>query len=102
MIDQTELQDELEAFCSIREAEQFYGHSNPESLEGGSQRIDSCRAIKEEECCAHLLISADTFQASVAREAVAAGADIVNDVSGGLLDPGMYPTVAFFLTHSSI
>ena len=39
-------------------------------------------------------LSVDTMRASVAREAVAAGASIVNDVSGGLADPGMLETVA--------
>ncbi|MBM4265783.1 MAG: dihydropteroate synthase [Deltaproteobacteria bacterium] len=39
-------------------------------------------------------ISIDTYKASVARAAVAAGASIVNDVSGGLLDPAMPETVA--------
>lgn len=39
-------------------------------------------------------ISIDTFRAPVARAAVAAGAHIVNDVSAGLLDPVMLPTVA--------
>ncbi len=40
-------------------------------------------------------ISVDTFRASVAREAVAGlGADIVNDVSGGMLDASMFDTVA--------
>ncbi|MBA3462738.1 MAG: dihydropteroate synthase [Deltaproteobacteria bacterium] len=34
-------------------------------------------------------VSVDTTKAAVAREAVAAGATIVNDVSGGLFDPGM-------------
>lgn len=40
------------------------------------------------------LLSVDTFRASVARQAVAAGAVLVNDVSGGLLDPDMFTTVA--------
>lgn len=35
----------------------------------------------------------DTFQSSVAKEAVSAGADIVNDVSGGLMDDDMFATV---------
>ena len=35
----------------------------------------------------------DTFWGEVAREAVAAGADIVNDVSGGSMDPGMMEQV---------
>jgi dihydropteroate synthase len=38
-------------------------------------------------------LSVDTWYARVAREAVAAGASIVNDVSGGLLDPEMLTTV---------
>lgn len=39
------------------------------------------------------LISIDTFRAKVAEEAVKAGADIVNDISAGNLDPDMIPTV---------
>ena len=38
-------------------------------------------------------ISIDTWYARVAREAVAAGASMVNDISGGMLDPEMLPTV---------
>ncbi|KAI1281159.1 Dihydropteroate synthase [Xylaria sp. FL0933] len=43
---------------------------------------------------AHISISIDTYRAAVAEAAVAAGADIVNDVSAGLLDAAMLPTVA--------
>lgn len=39
-------------------------------------------------------ISVDTMNASTAMAAVAAGARIVNDVSGGLADPDMLPAVA--------
>jgi dihydropteroate synthase len=39
-------------------------------------------------------ISVDTIHASVAEAAVEAGAAIVNDISGGLLDAQMHPTVA--------
>ena len=39
-------------------------------------------------------ISVDTRRAIVARAAVEAGADIVNDVSGGTYDPDMFSTVA--------
>ncbi len=39
-------------------------------------------------------ISIDTYYASVAREAVAAGACLVNDISAGTMDPGMTETVA--------
>ncbi len=40
------------------------------------------------------VISVDTFRASVARRCVEAGADIINDISGGTLDPDMFDTVA--------
>ncbi|MEU3916858.1 dihydropteroate synthase [Streptomyces sp. NPDC029004] len=39
-------------------------------------------------------VSVDTMRASVAERAVAAGAILVNDVSGGLADPRMVPAVA--------
>jgi dihydropteroate synthase len=39
-------------------------------------------------------ISIDTYHAKVAREAVHAGASLVNDISAGLLDPQMIPEVA--------
>ncbi|KAH8804939.1 folic acid synthesis protein-like protein [Xylogone sp. PMI_703] len=42
----------------------------------------------------NVIISIDTYRASVAEAAVHAGADIVNDISSGQLDPDMLPTVA--------
>jgi dihydropteroate synthase len=39
-------------------------------------------------------ISVDTFRAAVATEAVAAGADLINDIGGGTLDADMLATVA--------
>lgn len=43
----------------------------------------------------YIPVSVDTFRASVARKAVEElGADIVNDISGGDLDPDMFSTVA--------
>lgn len=42
-----------------------------------------------------LVVSIDTFRASVARKCVEQwGADIINDISGGDLDPDMFTTVA--------
>lgn len=41
-----------------------------------------------------ITISVDTYRASVAEKAIAAGADMINDVSAGTLDPDMLPTVA--------
>lgn len=43
---------------------------------------------------AGVAISVDTMRAEVAAAAVAAGAVLVNDVSGGLADPAMLPAVA--------
>lgn len=40
------------------------------------------------------IISVDTFRADVARKCVEAGADIINDIGGGDLDPDMFATVA--------
>lgn len=39
------------------------------------------------------ILSVDTFRSSVAREAVNAGASIINDISAGELDPTMFATV---------
>ncbi|MEV0089950.1 dihydropteroate synthase [Streptomyces sp. NPDC050738] len=39
-------------------------------------------------------VSVDTMRATVAEQSVAAGAVLVNDVSGGLADPAMIPAVA--------
>ncbi|AYA37723.1 dihydropteroate synthase [Hymenobacter oligotrophus] len=39
-------------------------------------------------------VSVDTFRARVAELAVQAGADIINDIGGGLLDEAMFETVA--------
>ena len=51
--------------------------------------IEAVRSVS-----ADIPLSVDTFRASVARSAVEHGADIVNDISGGDLDPEMMPTVA--------
>jgi len=42
----------------------------------------------------NISISVDTYRASVAEKAAVEGADIINDVSAGLLDPEMLSTVA--------
>ncbi len=49
--------------------------------------------MARDEAFRDVIISADTFYAEVAREVVAAGATMVNDVSGGLLDPDILPEV---------
>lgn len=41
-----------------------------------------------------VLVSVDTLNSDTAKKAVEAGADIVNDVSGGLADPAMFSSIA--------
>ena len=41
-----------------------------------------------------IIVSVDTFRADIAREAIAMGANIINDISGGNLDDKMFDTVA--------
>ncbi|MET9257962.1 dihydropteroate synthase [Streptomyces sp. NPDC003717] len=71
-----------------------------ESTRPGAARVDEeeelrrvvpvVRALAAE----GLTVSVDTMRASVAERALAAGAALVNDVSGGLADPRMVPVVA--------
>ncbi|KAK8106263.1 Folic acid synthesis protein fol1 [Apiospora kogelbergensis] len=53
--------------------------------------IELIRSIPETH---EVAISVDTYRASVAEAAVKAGADIVNDISAGQLDPRMLSTMA--------
>lgn len=59
-----------------------------------TRRLERCmRTLRR--VAPHTPVSVDTFRASVARTAVAElGCDIVNDISGGLMDPLMIDTVA--------
>jgi dihydropteroate synthase len=41
-----------------------------------------------------VLISIDTYRAEIAQRAADRGANIINDISGGMLDPMMYATIA--------
>lgn len=59
-----------------------------------------CRALAEDEALQRVPLSIDTYYAEVVSEAVAAGAHIVNDVSGGSLDPAMHREVHMPLTLS--
>ena len=53
--------------------------------------IPAIKAVRQ--AFPHCLISIDTFRAQVAEEAVNAGANIINDISGGELDADMFETV---------
>jgi dihydropteroate synthase len=61
--------------------------------------------VVEALAAAGLRVSIDTTKSAVAREAIAAGATIVNDVAGGLFDPALpaevaaAPAVTYILGH---
>lgn len=59
-----------------------------------SRILPTIKAIRSDPSLQAVAISVDTYRASVATQAVKAGADIINDVSAGQLDPEMLPTIA--------
>ncbi|KAL9636360.1 MAG: hypothetical protein Q9164_002869 [Protoblastenia rupestris] len=59
-----------------------------------SRILPTIRAIRSDTSFDKLAISVDTYRASVAVAAVEAGANIINDVSAGQLDPEMLPGIA--------
>lgn len=64
--------------------------SEKEELHRIATGLEAIRSVS-----ADIPVSVDTFRSPVAREAVKnLGADIVNDISGGDLDPEMFDTVA--------
>ena len=71
-----------------------------ESTRPGATRVDESEELRRvlpvvrDLTAAGALVSVDTMRASVAEQALAAGAALVNDVSGGLADPRMIPVVA--------
>jgi dihydropteroate synthase len=56
--------------------------------------IPVIEGIRQHHDTQHIPISIDTTKASIARSAIQAGADIINDVSGGQFDAEMFATVA--------
>ncbi|MEU1483791.1 dihydropteroate synthase [Streptomyces sp. NPDC005752] len=71
-----------------------------ESTRPGASRVDEAEELRRVIPVVRGLVSegvtvsVDTMRAAVAEHSVAAGAALVNDVSGGLADPGMIPVVA--------
>ncbi|HEV2781419.1 MAG TPA: dihydropteroate synthase [Actinophytocola sp.] len=71
-----------------------------ESTRPGASRVDAETEIArvvpviEELAAAGVLLSVDTTRAKVAEAALAAGAKVINDVSGGLADPDMIKVAA--------
>lgn len=73
--------------CSTRP-----GSPQPTEIEESERLIKVIKSARN----AHpeILISVDTYRSNIAELAVNAGANIVNDISGGTLDAQMFPTVA--------
>lgn len=69
-------------------------HSTPVSGDEEERRVIPVIAGLRERLGGATRISVDTYKASTARAALAAGATVVNDVSGGLLDPDLLEVVA--------
>jgi len=67
------------------------GADDVPEAEETARLLPAVAALRKEFPAAFL--SADTFRAGVAAAAVAAGADMVNDVGGGTLDAAMFATV---------
>ncbi|KAK5780591.1 trifunctional dihydropteroate synthetase/dihydrohydroxymethylpterin pyrophosphokinase/dihydroneopterin aldolase FOL1 PWA37_003231 [Arxiozyma heterogenica] len=63
--------------------------------------IRQCPQLPQEK----IVLSIDTYRSEVARQAVLAGVDIINDISGGTFDPAIFevvaenPYVAYVLSH---
>ncbi|CEP64371.1 trifunctional dihydropteroate synthetase/dihydrohydroxymethylpterin pyrophosphokinase/dihydroneopterin aldolase FOL1 LALA0_S11e02564g [Lachancea lanzarotensis] len=63
--------------------------------------VRTCDFIPQEQ----VILSIDTYRSEVAEQAINAGADLVNDISGGKFDPNMFtvlaknPTVAYAMSH---
>ena len=70
------------------------GREEVTAEEEASRVLPAIELIRSMPEARDVVISVDTYRASVADKAIASGADIINDVSAGLLDPDMLPTVA--------
>jgi len=102
---------------ALKQVEQMLPYIDILDIGGESTRPDAEPVSAAQECdrilpiieavreaYPNLPISVDTVKASVAKQAIAAGADIVNDVSAGRFDHDMLPTVGrlqvpIFLMH---
>jgi dihydropteroate synthase len=103
--------------AALRQVEQMLPYIDMLDIGGESTRPNAQPVSAAEECdrilpiiqairetYPNLPISVDTVKASVAKAAIAAGADMLNDVSAGRFDPEMLPLVGklqvpIFLMH---
>lgn len=68
------------------------GASDVPAEEEEKRLLPAIKAIKSD--FPDAIISVDTFRANIARLAIVAGADMINDVSGGEYDAQMFATIA--------
>lgn len=73
--------------CSTRP-----GSPQPTATEESERLIKVIQSVRK--AYPKILISVDTYRATIAEQAVNAGANIINDISGGTLDSQMFETVA--------
>lgn len=73
--------------CSTRP-----GSPQPTEIEEFERLIKVIKSVRK--AYPEILISVDTYRAKIAEQAVNAGANIVNDISGGTLDSQMFEIVA--------
>ncbi|GBO51904.1 dihydropteroate synthase [Pseudanabaena sp. lw0831] len=103
--------------AALRQVEQMFPYIDILDIGGESTRPNAQPVSAAEECdrilpiiqairetYPNLPISVDTVKASVAKAAIASGADMLNDVSSGRFDPEMLPLagklqVPIFLMH---
>lgn len=89
--------DMVEAGATMLDLGAYSSRPGAADVSAGEEMERLCAGVEavRAEVGADVLISVDTFRADVAKEAVSiCGADIVNDISGGEIDPGMFATVA--------
>lgn len=88
--------DMLEAGAGIIDMGACSTRPGSEAPETGPETERLCRGIETVRRAfgKDVVISADTYRATVARAAYESGADIINDVSGGSLDDDMFATVS--------
>jgi dihydropteroate synthase len=95
----TSLDDAVAHGLAMREAGADLIDVGGESTRPGAQRVDAdeeirrVRPVIRELAAAGVPLSIDTYRAAVAAAALEAGVAVVNDVSGGLADPGMAAVV---------
>lgn len=68
------------------------GADDVDAAEERRRIVEAMRAARR--VSGDAVVSVDTFRAATARAALDEGADIINDISGGTLDDGMFPLVA--------